>query len=127
MKPQSMLNPKLKGLYPHQPNPYLKTWRVYDSEEEYYFLRPKPKGALPLAPKLRVSLKLKVSLKQSRSKTESKSETESKLRTESISKDNTKDIIKTKPITNLKLKLKIVSTAELSMNVINVMQNLKIK
>ena len=29
-----------------------KIERVYDSEEEYYFLRPKPKGA----PKLRVSL-----------------------------------------------------------------------
>ena len=42
--------------------------RVYDSEEEYYFLRPNPK-------------------------------TESKLKTESITKDNTKDIIETKPTT----------------------------
>ena len=45
--------------------------RVYDSEEEYYYLRPEPK-------------------------IESKPKTESKSKTESISKDNTKDIIKPK-------------------------------
>ena len=69
--------------------------RVYDSEEDYCFLRPKPKGALPM-----VSL------------TESKSENESKRKgalpsvpqTESIPRDNTKEIIKTKPITKPKTK-----------------------
>ena len=40
-----MLNPKLKGLYiPQSPQPIPETMeRVYDSEEEYYFLRPKTK------------------------------------------------------------------------------------
>ena len=50
-----------------------------------------------------------------------------KTKTETKTKDNTKDIIKTKPITYLKLKLKIVSTPELSLNVENVMQNLEFK
>ena len=74
--------------------------RVYDSEEEYYFLKPKPKGALPLLP-----------------------QTQSKSKTESKPKNNTKILLKLNPSINLKLKLKIVSTAELSMNARNVMQN----
>ena len=45
--------------------------KVYDSEERYYFLRPKTKGAAPLVPH---------------------------------PEDNTKDIIKTKPITKYKSK-----------------------
>ena len=70
MKPQSMLSLKLKGLCPSNSHPYLKTWRVYDSEE-YYFLRPKRDSSM--TPQIKT-------------------------------KDNTKGIIKTKPITKPKTK-----------------------
>ena len=64
-----------------------------------------------------LSPKLRASLKQSTSKTESKSKTESRLKgasplvpqTESIPKDNTKDTIKTKPITKPKTEDSIYS------------------
>ena len=53
----------------------------------------------------------------------------SKLSTKTITdtktKDYTKDIFKTKPSLNLKLKPKKASTLELSVNVKNVMQNLE--
>ena len=73
--------------------------RASDSEEEYYFLRPKPRGALPL-----------VGLGPAAPRdpqTESKSKTEKKPKgafplvphTEFEPKDNIKDIIKTKPNT----------------------------
>ena len=65
--------------------------RLYDPEEEYYFLRSKPQ----------TESKHKA---ESKSKTEIKSKTESKLKNESIPKDNIKDIIKTKPITKPKPK-----------------------
>ena len=57
----------------------------------------------------------------------SKLPTKSKI--ESISKDNTKDIIKTKPATKPKTKTEedMISTPELSMSVKNVMKNLGIK
>ena len=61
---------------------------VYDTEEEYYFIRPKPQTySKPRT--------------ESESKSESKPERASLLvpQTESIHKDNTKDILKTKPIT----------------------------
>ena len=67
--------------------------RVYDSEEEYYFLGPKPQTE-----------------SKPRTETESKSESKPKgasplvPQTESIPEDNTKDFIKTKPITIPKTK-----------------------
>ena len=56
MKPQSMSNPKLKSLYPHHPNPYLKTWRECMTHK-------KNNTSLDLSLKLRVKLKLRVSLR----------------------------------------------------------------
>ena len=94
--------------------------RVYDSEEEYYSLRPQPKGALPLvglrsAKPLHGSAAPRVPQTESKSKTETKPKgalplvprTESKPKkslplvpqTESEPKDNIKDVIKTKPTT----------------------------
>ena len=102
------VQPKGERVIPPSPQPILENIeRVYNSEEEFYFLRPKPKieskpkteskskGASPLVPE-----------------TESYPKTESKLKgaspsvpqTESIPKDKTKDISKTKPITKPKTK-----------------------
>ena len=70
--------------------------RVYDSEEEYYYLRPKlkteskPKGASPLMGHRPAAPRVP--------------QTESKSKTESIPKENTKDIFRTKPITRPKTK-----------------------
>ena len=98
MKPQSMLNSKLKGLYPPSPQPIPENMqRVYDSEEEYYCLRPKPKGALPLVG-LRPAAP-RVHQTDIKSKTKSIPKIVSKPKTENKPKDNIKDIIKTKSTT----------------------------
>ena len=78
--------------------------RVYDSEEEYYYLRPKPK--IRVYVKLRVNPKLRVNLKIT-----------------------PKILLNLKLILQLilKLKPKTASTLQLSMNVKNVKQNLKIE
>ena len=67
--------------------------RVFDPEEEYYFLRPKPQTES----KLKVASTLV-------SQNERKSKGASHPQTESIPKDNTKDIIKSKHITEPKTK-----------------------
>ena len=86
------VKPKAERVLPPSPQPIPKNMeRVYDSEKEDYFLRPKTKGALPM-----VGLRPAVPRVP---------QTESKFKTESIPKDNTKDIIKTKPINKLKTKI----------------------
>ena len=69
MNPQSILDPKLKGLY-------LKTWRECMTQKNITSSELSPKQTIPI--------------------------TASKPKTESTPKDNTKDIIKTKPITKPK-------------------------
>ena len=119
MKPQSMLKPKLKGFYPTDPNSYLKTWRECMTQKKNITISDlNLKGLRPWPPKLGVSLKgfriwfpkLRVHLKIT-----------------------PKILLKLNPSINLKMKLKlgrrpccaIVSTAELGMNVKNVMKNFK--
>ena len=75
---------------------------VHDSKEEYYFLRPKTKGASPLVPKLKIKLKILLKLNSSLN-------------------------LKFKPKMGWKPCYAIVSTLELSMNKKNVMQNLEKK
>ena len=100
MKPQLMLNPKLKELYPHPPDPYLKTWRECMSPKKNITISDLSlKGLCPWFPKLGVSLKglclwwvFDLPLRGS-------PKLRVNLKTESKPKDNIKDIIKTKPTT----------------------------
>ena len=110
------VKPKAERFIPPSSQPIPENMeRVYDTEE-YYFLRPKPKKALPLAPKLRVSQKLRVSLKL-----------RLRLKLRVYLKITPKKLLKLNPSRKIKLKLMIVSTAELSLNVKNAMQNFEIK
>ena len=94
------VKPKAERVLPPPAQPIPENMeRVYDSEEEHFFLRPKPKGALPLVG-IRPAAP-RVLQTESKSKTESKPKGDSPLvpQNESEPTDNTKDITRTKPTT----------------------------
>ena len=131
MKPQSMLNPKLKGFPHHQPN-------LLPEDMERVMTQKKNITISDLNPELRVSLKLRLYLKlrvipKLRVNLKGLRPWFPKLRV--YLKITPKISLKLNQSLNLKLKLKMgrrpcyamTSTLELSMNENNVKQNLEIK